>query len=84
MMLTHMAGILGIMLSAAVIMILEVPYMLRKRLKKELWVFSILLLLGVGISSAEALQWAIPTPLDWITAVYKPFTDFLTRMGLIK
>ncbi|MNO12334.1 hypothetical protein D3C76_19410 [compost metagenome] len=83
-MLTHMAGILGIMLSAAAIIFLEVPYMLRKRLKKELWVFSVLLLLGVGISSAKALQWAIPTPLDWITAVYKPFTDFLTYIGLIK
>ncbi|MNN09370.1 hypothetical protein D3C81_1222490 [compost metagenome] len=83
-MLTHMAVIMGIMLSAAAIIFLEVPYMLRKRLKKELWVFSILLLLGVGISSVEALQWAIPTPLDWITAVYKPFTDFLTHIGLIK
>ncbi len=82
-MLTEMAVILGIILSAAAIMILEVPYMLRKRLKKELWVFSLLLLLGVGISSAEALQWAIPTPLDWITFVYKPFTDFLTHIGLI-
>ncbi|MEK5237407.1 hypothetical protein NST99_17105 [Paenibacillus sp. FSL L8-0470] len=83
-MLTQMAVILGIMLSAAAIIFLEVPYMLRKRLKKELWVFSILLLLGVGISSAKALQWDIPTPLDWITIVYKPFTDFLTHIGLIK
>ncbi|MGQ3480068.1 MULTISPECIES: hypothetical protein [unclassified Paenibacillus] len=81
---TYMAFILGIMLSAAVIMILEVPYMLRKRLRKELWVFSILLLLGVGISSAKSLQWTTPTPLNWITAVYKPFTDFLTHIGLIK
>ncbi|MBT2290119.1 hypothetical protein J7E73_13380 [Paenibacillus albidus] len=83
-MLTHMTVILGIMLFAVAIIFLEVPYMLRKRLKKELWVFSILLLLAVGISSAKALQRDIPTPLGWITAVYKPFTDFLTHIGLIK
>jgi hypothetical protein len=79
-----MVAILGILLVAAVICLFEVPYMWKKGLKKELWLFSILLLLGVGVSSAEALQWAIPTPLNWITAVYKPITDFLSRIGLIK
>lgn len=38
-MLTQMAVILGIMLSAAAIIFLEVPYMLRKRLKGAMGVF---------------------------------------------
>ncbi|EHS59720.1 hypothetical protein WG8_0293 [Paenibacillus sp. Aloe-11] len=83
-MLSNMVKVLGILVLAAVICLLEVPYMWKKGLKKELWLFSILLLLGIGISSAKALSWTIPTPLDWITALYRPFSDFLIRIGLIK
>jgi hypothetical protein len=83
-MLSHVVSIIGILLVAAAISIFEVPYMWKKGLRKELWLFSILLLLGVGISSAKALAWTIPTPLDWIAVVYKPFSDFLIRIGLIK
>ncbi|TKH45142.1 hypothetical protein NST83_01735 [Paenibacillus sp. FSL R10-2782] len=83
-MLPKILNILGILLVAVAISMLEVPYMRKKRLKKELWLFSILLLLGVGISIAKALSWFIPTPLDWIAAVYRPFSDFLTHIGLIK
>ncbi|WP_025685781.1 hypothetical protein [Paenibacillus maysiensis] len=83
-MLPKIVNVLGILLVAAAICMFEVPYMWKKGLKKELWLFSILLLLGVGISSVRALSGFIPTPLDWITAVYRPFTDFLTHIGLIK
>ncbi|APB78505.2 MULTISPECIES: hypothetical protein [Paenibacillus] len=83
-MLSHMVKVLGILLTAAAISLIEVPYMWKKGLKKELWLFSILLLFAVGICCAKALNWLIPTPLDWITAVYRPFSDFLTHIGLIK
>ncbi|MEK3949300.1 MULTISPECIES: hypothetical protein [Paenibacillus] len=83
-MLSHMVNVLGILLIAAAISLVEVPYMWKKGLKKELWLFSILLFVAVGISCAKALHWLIPTPLDWITAVYRPFSDFLTHIGLIR
>ncbi|MDQ0493802.1 hypothetical protein QOZ95_001964 [Paenibacillus brasilensis] len=83
-MLSRMVSVLGILLVAAVICLLEVPYMWKKGLKKELWLFSILLLLGIGISSVKILVWTVPTPLDWITVIYKPFSDFLIHIGLIK
>ncbi|QNR67839.1 hypothetical protein ABFT51_01460 [Paenibacillus peoriae] len=83
-MLPHMVNVLGILLVAAAISMIEVPYMWKKGLKKELWIFSILLLFGVGISCAKALNWLIPTPLDWVAAVYRPFSNFLTHIGLIK
>lgn len=60
------------------------PLHVEKGIKKELWLFSILLFVAVGISCAKALHWLIPTPLDWITAVYRPFSDFLTHIGLIR
>ncbi|MMZ61024.1 hypothetical protein D1872_231510 [compost metagenome] len=83
-MLSHMVNVLGIILIAAAISLVEVPYMWKKRLKKELWVFFFLLFFAVGIGCVKALNWLIPTPLDWITAVYRPFSDFLTYMGLIR
>ncbi|MGG1618021.1 hypothetical protein ACIFQM_24550 [Paenibacillus sp. NRS-1782] len=83
-MLPKIVNVLGILLVAAAISLFEVPYMRKKGLTKELWLFSILLLLGVGLSSAKALSWFVPTPLDWIAAVYRPFSDFLTHIGLIK
>ncbi|WP_431091076.1 hypothetical protein [Paenibacillus sp. 8b26] len=83
-MLPKLMNVLGILLVAVAISMFEVPYMRKKGLKKELWLFYILLFLGVGISSAKALSGFIPTPLDWIAAVYRPFSDFLTHIGLIK
>ncbi|MGP7818885.1 hypothetical protein [Niallia sp. 01092] len=73
---------IGILLVSIVIALIEVPPLLRKGLTKEIWVFSILLLFGTGLSIAEGLQMNIPNPLNWIGAVYKPFSDFL--FGLLK
>ncbi|KKI88447.1 hypothetical protein WQ54_31495 [Bacillus sp. SA1-12] len=77
-----MIVILGILLVAVAIALIEVPSLLKKGFKRELWVFGILLLFGVGLSIAEGLQMNIPNPLDWIKVVYMPFSDFL--YGLLK
>jgi glucan phosphoethanolaminetransferase (alkaline phosphatase superfamily) len=62
---------------AVVIVIIEVPSLLKKKLKKELWVFSILLILGLGFSIAQSLDVDLPNPADWIAFVYKPFSDLI-------
>ncbi|PLR80695.1 hypothetical protein CVD25_21730 [Bacillus canaveralius] len=67
----------GILAVAVIIVIKEVPYLLRKRLKKELLVFSILLLFGTGLSIAQGLHKDIPNPMDRIAFVYKRFSDFI-------
>ncbi|MCF6409378.1 hypothetical protein [Pseudalkalibacillus salsuginis] len=77
-----MIAILGILLVIIVIVYIEVPSLLKKGLKKELWVFGILLLFGTGLSIAQGLQVDIPNPMDWIKFVYKPFSDIL--YGLLK
>ncbi|GLB61695.1 hypothetical protein [Cytobacillus sp. NCCP-133] len=77
-----MIAILGILLVVIVIVIIEVPSLLKKGLKRELWVFGILLLFGTGLNIAQGLQIDLPNPLDWINVVYKPFSDFL--FGLFK
>ncbi len=72
--------IAGILITAVVIALIEVPLLVRKKLRKELWVFSSLLLFGTGLSIAKSLDVQIPNPLDWMTAVYKPLSDLLTGL----
>jgi hypothetical protein len=72
-----MWSIAGILVIAVFIAAIEVPSLLGK--KKELWVFSLLLLSGTGLSIAQALHANIPNPLDWMAAVYQPFSNWITR-----
>ena len=74
--------VFGILALAIVIAFIEVPYLLKRGLKKELWTFSILLLFGTGLSIAEGLQVDIPNPMDALAVIYKPLTDLL--FGLFK
>ncbi|WP_331280817.1 hypothetical protein [Bacillus sp. UNC41MFS5] len=53
---------------------------MRKKLVKELWIFSILLLFGTMLSIAQALDISIPNPLDWLTVLYKPFSDMMKNL----
>jgi hypothetical protein len=71
-----MWSISGILVIAAFIIAIEVPSLLGK--KKDLWVFSLLLLSGTSLSIAQALHANIPNPLDWMSAVYQPFSNWIT------
>ncbi|MFH5185800.1 hypothetical protein ACHHV8_25845 [Paenibacillus sp. TAB 01] len=65
--------VIGIFIAASGIIAIDVPYLRSQGLRKELWVFSFLLLIGVGLNLALfVLHWAIPNPLDLIIFVYKP------------
>ncbi|CAG7655936.1 hypothetical protein ACFQI7_16390 [Paenibacillus allorhizosphaerae] len=73
-----MWAIIGVLLAAAVIGLIEIPSLVRRKLKKELVCFSLLLLLATGFSIAKSMQLQIPNPLDWITVVYQPMSDAIT------
>ncbi|GED17732.1 hypothetical protein AM501_22015 [Aneurinibacillus migulanus] len=77
-----MWAIAVVLIVTALIIIIEVPSLLRKQLRKELWMFSILLLIGTGLSIAQSLQVDIPNPLDLLTIVYKPINDVVK--GVLK
>ncbi|HZG80818.1 MAG TPA: hypothetical protein VEZ13_08635 [Brevibacillus sp.] len=70
-------GAIGIVAVAVIIAMAEVPGLWKKRRMKEVWVFMLLLFLGTGIGIAESLTLQVPNPLDWITALYKPISDFI-------
>ncbi|WP_313958724.1 hypothetical protein [Bacillus sp. X1(2014)] len=73
-------AVAGILVISAVIIVIDVPPLLRKKLVKELWIFSILLLFGTMLSIAQALDISIPNPLDWLTVLYKPFSDMMKNL----
>lgn len=72
-----MWAIIGIVLAAAAIGWIEIPSLVKRKLKKELVVFSLCLLLATGLSIAKSKQLQIPNPLDLITVIYQPVSDLL-------
>ena len=66
-----------ILLATIGIILFEVPSLLRKGLKKELAVFSILLIIGVMYSTFYALDVELANPWDIIAQILKPLTDLL-------
>ncbi|MDF2713852.1 MAG: hypothetical protein K0R28_777 [Paenibacillus sp.] len=73
-----MLGIIGMLTVGAGIVLIELP-LLRKRGKKEVWVFCVTLALALGLGMAKSARVPIPNPLDWIAFVYKPVSDAVFR-----
>ncbi|RBP07801.1 hypothetical protein [Rossellomorea aquimaris] len=71
---------LGIVIVAILIIMAEVPSLIKNKAKRELWVFSVLFVIGVGLSIARGLNVSIPNPLDVLIIVYKPLIDLLTSL----
>lgn len=72
--------IIGVLLLAILIALMEVPHMLKNKLKKELWVFLSLLLIGIGLGIARSVDLELPSPLDLITAIYKPMSNAIFQV----
>lgn len=68
---------MAIVAIAVIIAFIEVPYLLKKGLKKELWTFFILLLVGTGLSIAEGLEVDIPNPMEALAVIYQPFINIV-------
>ena len=67
--------IIGIIFAGLIITILEVPRLVKNQEKKELLVFMTLLVIGVGLSVAKALNLPIPNPLDALIFIYTPISE---------
>ncbi|MBN8210420.1 hypothetical protein JI666_16825 [Bacillus sp. NTK071] len=69
------ALIIGIIILA--FSIVEIPEFRKNKKKKELWTYSILLLIGYPLLVAQIIHVHLANPLDLITFVYKPMSQFL-------
>jgi Na+/melibiose symporter-like transporter len=74
-------AVVGILIISSVIIAIDVPPLVRKKRKKELWIFSTLLLFGTALSIALVSGVQIPNPMDFITWIFKPFSELIGRIG---
>ncbi|NOU70824.1 hypothetical protein GC098_05165 [Paenibacillus sp. LMG 31458] len=74
--------IIMILLASTVIAMLEIPTLRKKRQYKDFVVFCCLLLLGTILSIAQSLRMKLPNPLDLITFVFQPVSEFI--LGLLQ
>lgn len=72
-----MLASIGIVVFALFVMLIEVPTLVKKGYKKELWSFFLLLFLGTGLSILHVLKVNLPSPHDWISFIYKPLSDVI-------
>ncbi|TLS50475.1 hypothetical protein FE782_20890 [Paenibacillus antri] len=72
-----MWSVAGILIAGGCIALIEAPGLARKGRWRELFVFFVVLSIGVAVSTLQALHVALPNPVDWITAIHKPISDAL-------
>ena len=73
-----MLSSLGILMVATVILMIEVPPLLEKKLKKELNLFLFLLAIGIGTWIVRGFGVTIPSPVDILFPILKPIIDLLS------
>lgn len=67
-----------LILLVLVVVILETPELVKKRLWKELVVFSIILSLGMIYSVGQVYSWSLPNPEKRLEYMVKPFLKKLS------
>lgn len=77
-----MLGVAITIVAAIMVFAFEIPKLRKKKLTKELWVFSVLMVMAVGLGIAESLNLNIPNPINGVRMVFQPFSDVIN--GLLK
>ncbi|NLO39034.1 MAG: hypothetical protein GX115_06145 [Ruminiclostridium sp.] len=72
--------ILLVLAFAAILCIIEVPKLLRAKSFKELWSFSLLLAMGVGLSILKSLKVEIGNPADLFAWIYSPLKNVMETL----
>jgi len=62
----------------------DVPSLMKNKYTKDLWVFSILLLIGVTMNVIVNVFQNVPTPLNALTTLLTPLNNLLEYVGLIR
>jgi hypothetical protein len=62
---------------ASIIGLIEAPVLIRKKLVLESWVFLSILFAGTLLSILLSFRVKLPNPVDLITFIYKPVSEFV-------
>ncbi|MDQ6422437.1 hypothetical protein RB620_23685 [Paenibacillus sp. LHD-117] len=55
----------------------ELPSLRKDGRRKEIWAFSLLLLFGAGLATAQSLNVRLPNPMEWVVAIFGPASGWL-------
>ncbi|WP_034630998.1 hypothetical protein [Desulfotruncus alcoholivorax] len=72
-------AIIGVLFAFSIIIWLQAPSLVQKKMWRELVVFSVLLLIGMIISIPQALGMQVPSPNDLIVTLFKPFAEWMKQ-----
>ncbi len=74
-----MLKVISIISVGLAIILIEYPLLKERMLKKEMYLFLLLLLIGIGLNIIHFLHIKFPNLLDWLIIVYKPISDSVFR-----
>lgn len=74
-----MLAVIGVLFVAFAIIFLEFPLLKDSKLKKERYLFLILIFAGVGLNIINSLHIKFPNLLDWLIIVYRPVSKIVLR-----
>ena len=69
-----------LILALVAILLFEVPGLVRKKMWRELVVFSGLYLVGAVYSVGQVMRLEIPNPADLLEFIYGPLADYLDKI----
>ncbi|RAK22282.1 hypothetical protein B0I26_102274 [Anoxybacillus vitaminiphilus] len=64
-----------LLLATIIILFIDLPEMIQKQLKKEIIVYSLLLIAGIILSILHMLQVPLFNPTDLIVWMFRPFVE---------
>lgn len=67
-----MWSIAAILLVGMFMTVIEMPSLIRRKKRKEIWAFSVLLLAGIALNIAVVTGIQVPSPLEWIRDIFDP------------
>ena len=70
----------GILLIGAIISLFEIPPLVKKKWWREIIVYLILLSVGMTLAILISKNVTIPTPIDLLTKIYSPVTNFFEKI----
>jgi hypothetical protein len=76
-MVWHIAGIFAL---GALIASVEIPALLKEKRRKDMLMVFMLLGMGMVMNMATILNLKIPSPLNWIKAIYEPFGKIILSL----
>jgi hypothetical protein len=77
-----MVQIFFIILATCAIALYEIPPLLALKLKKELFIFIILLLSGTVFGIIQGLRIPLPNPFEGLAIIFEPLTNII--LGLFE